>query len=219
MTPLNILVYILVFIFIIIIIIVYTDDVPIVPFIKNDKPVKCCILLTSYIKNREEMYYNIVNRWLNESNFDIYLVDSSNQGINIIHPKLHQFKFEQSDNFVTSNPSFYEINSILKASQYFDFKNYDMVIKITGKYFIPQLEACIDYLPNADIIFQNRTDTHGQNTEIVCIKSKLLNKYTKNITFEEYMYNIRNRYKCYRFHMFKLDAYVKRSDGSILYRL
>jgi hypothetical protein len=206
-------------ILILVIIVLTMDNVPFISNNLNLKPLKCCILLTMYIENREDIYYPIVNRWLNETNLDIYIVDSSNKGLSIIHPRLHQFKFKQNDKYTLNNRSNYEITSILKAVDYFKFKE-DMVIKVTGKYFIPKLESTIPYIPDADIVLQYRTDTHGQNTEIVGIKSKfittILNKFVTDDAFETFMYNIKYRYKSYRLPFLKLDQYVKRGDGSEL---
>jgi len=194
------------FIICLIIIIVNADNIPLIPKTINQNPLKCCILLTMYVKNREEMYNHVVNRWLNETNLNIYIVDSSNQGLSITHPRLHQFKFQQLDKFVTNNPSMYEANLILKAINYFNFKKYD-------------IESVIDYIPETDFLLQYRTDTEGQNTEILGIKSNLINiilsKY-KDGSFESFIYHIKNNYKYYKFNAFRLDNFVKRSDGSIL---
>jgi len=174
-----------------------------------------------YIKNKEQLYYNIVNRWLNNTSFDIYIVDSSNTGLQIIHPRLYQYKFEQYDKFVTSNPSKYEINSIFKIINHFNFEKYDMIIKITGKYFIPDFESYIKQIDSADLILQNRIDTHGQNTELLAINYKIIhdfiNQYNdKYNSFENYVYSKKHKYNTYRFKALILDAYTKRSDGSIL---
>lgn len=201
---------------------IFSNRVPLLG-IKNNKPLKYCLLLTTFIKNRESLYTTKVIRWLNETNLDIYLVDSSNQGLPLQHSRLHQFKFQQSDPFVDHNPSVYEINSILKAIDYFDFSHYDMIIKVTGKYFIPKLEKALNYIPSdADIVLQNRTYFLTQNTELLVIKQSLikeiLNKYTERTNFEKFMYKL-NGYKFYRFHPFPLDSLVSRSDGSILKHL
>lgn len=212
-------------IFIVIYLIIYYDiqqipEIPQIPLIENSQN-KYCILLTMYIKNKEQLYYNIVNRWLNETSLDIYIVDSSNTGLQIIHPRLYQYKFEQGDKFVTSNPSKYEINSISKIINHFNFKKYDMIIKITGKYFIPNFESYIKTIDSADLILQNRTDTHGQNTELLSIKLDLIhgfiNQYTGSYNnFENYVYCKQHNYNTYRFKPLILDEYTKRSDGSIL---
>jgi hypothetical protein len=215
--------YIFLIIIILIVIILITDNTPVIPDIVNPDAPKCCILLTAYIKNREDIYYQSVKRWLDETMLNIYLVDSSNTGLTINHPRFHQFKFKQNDNFAAQNPSKYEITSILKAYDYFKFKE-DIVIKVTGKYFIPKLESKLNYVPSkSEIILQYRADTHGQNTELMGIKSNLiptiLNQYTETDSFESFMCYIKNHFNSWRFTSFKLDQYVKRGDGSTLYFL
>ncbi len=207
-------------IFIIIIISILIYDLNAIPTINklNPKPLKCCILLTMYVNNKKSLYENIVQRWLNETNLDIYIVDSSNTPLSIIHPRLFPYHFKQTDDFATLEPSKYEVDSILKANQYFNFKKYDMVIKVTGKYFIPDLERILHLIPDTDMVVQCRTDTYGrQNTEILAIKSsmiKILNQYNGKCNLETFIFQL----KCvkHRFMLFKLDSFVPRGDGSIL---
>ena len=185
---------------------------------------KCCILLTMYVKNNVELYEKRVKRWLDETEFDIFIVDSSGIGINQKNERLKQFVFEQDLKFNHVSVSVSEKNSILKASEYFnELLNYDIIFKITGKYFIPEFKSIIKTIPNdTDIVFQHLEITHGQNTELVGFKSELfidiINEITENKTFEDVMYDIKisNKYKTYRFPMLKLDEYTNRSDGSTL---
>ena len=214
-------------------IIIYNNEnyVPSIPISKvNMKPLNCCILLTMYIGDdieRKNIYENRVNRWLNETNFDIFVVDSSGKYLNQTSPRLHQFSFKQESEFAKINPSEYEKDSILKALDYFgnDILKYDMIFKITGKYFIPGLERKIKNIPsNAQIVLQNKTITHGQNTEIIGIRSDIINQIISQIihkSFEETIYNIvkSKKYKCYRLPPLKLDNFVERGDGIILKKL
>ena len=165
--------------------------IPYIPTSKiNNKPLKCCILLTMYIGNdesRRKIYENNVKRWLEETNLEIFTVDSSGKYINQTNPRLHQFSFNQNTDFVASNPSIYEKNSILYALDYFcnDILKFDMIFKVTGKYFIPGIEKKFKYIPsNAEIVLQNRTDTawpYGQNTEIIGIRSDIIKKIISKI--------------------------------------
>jgi hypothetical protein len=177
-----------------------------------------------YVKNNVELYEKRVKRWLDETEFDIFIVDSSGIGINQKNERLKQFVFEQDLKFNHVSVSVSEKNSILKASEYFnELLNYDIIFKITGKYFIPEFKSIIKTIPNdTDIVFQHLEITHGQNTELVGFKSELfidiINEITENKTFEDVMYDIKisNKYKTYRFPMLKLDEYTNRSDGSTL---
>ena len=190
---------------------------------------KVCILLTMYIKDdRKDLYKNITNQWLNNTNFDIFIVNSSGLSLDIIHPRLKQFSFKQNINFVEKEPSFIEIQSILNSLEYFkkDFTNYDIIIKITGKYFIPDLENIIKYIPkNTNIILQNQDFTHGQNSEIFGFKTQIFynifNSIKNDYPMEYILYNIRE-YKNEFYNIFKLPPLklnnnkIKRSDEIIL---
>ena len=189
---------------------------------------KCCVLLTMYVKNNPEIYEKRVHKWLNNTNLDIYIVDSSGIGINQKHERLRQYIFEQESEFSNYSVSVCEKNSILKAIEYFeeDFLKYNIVFKITGKYFIPDFEEIITQIPeNIEVVLQKLTITHGQNTEIVGFKPEIIREIiefiTPDLSFEKTMYIINTlpKYKKYRLPRLKLDDYTKRSDGSILYGL
>ena len=195
----------------------------------STRPLKCCILLTMYIGtdiSRRLLYENRVNRWLNETNFEIFVIDSSGNYINQINPRLYQYCFEQNSEFSPTNPSIYERDSLLKAFDYFDFKEYDIIFKVTGKYFIPELKNVVKNIPyNTDFVLQNISSNDYQHTEIVGFKiqsiKSVLNLITINITFEMALYEIvqSKKYKCYRLPILKLDAFTERGDGSVLKEL
>jgi hypothetical protein len=189
---------------------------------------KCCILLTMYVKDdRKDLYKNITNEWLNNTNFNIFIVNSSGLKLDIIHPHLKQFTFKQNIDFIEKEPSAIERYSILNALKYFkdDFNNYDIIIKITGKYFTPDLENIIEYIPkNTDIILQNQDFTHGQNCEIFGFKPQkiynILHNTESYYPTENILYNIReyktNFYNILKLPPLKIDNNVKRGDGTIL---
>ena len=189
-----------------------------------------CLLLTTYnIPDRQHIYKNIIEKWLKHTNFTIFVVDSSGNKINIEHPRLHNFSFTQDDTKYYKNkdgPTEAEKNSIIKAIHFFNKKllDYDIIIKITGKYFIPQLENLIQYIPNdVDIIFQYRNNNilKMQNSEIVGIRSKkilYLMKLIENMLFENMLYNRiqDNRFKIYKLPKLEIENTIKRNDGSVL---
>ena len=202
------------------------------------------ILFTMYIgdtKDRRDIYENRISRWLEESkDIDLYTVDSSNNYLffdkktntatskHFYDQRLHQFAFKQKKGFQSGNPSVPERNSIMEALEYFhkDFKKYDIVFKITGKYFIPQFDEKIRFnsIPKGtNIVLQNRRDTNGQNSEVIGIApsifEKIISQIDDEITFEEVLAGLRKNkqlYKIHRLPKLKLDAFTKRSDGSTL---
>lgn len=231
----KLLIFILLFIFILIFIYyyyIYDNCNPLDTSYINKDPLKCCILLTMYIGGNEKkrkIYLHRINRWLNETSFNIYTVESSGELLNINHPRLKQFTFIQNDNIdKRHNQTMFERNSILKAFYYFktDFKKYDIIFKITAKYFIPSLESLIKHIkPDTELLVQNiyknilNIDKY-QNTEITGYRSNIIYDITSEInnttSYEYQMEEIKNKYKTYRLPPLKLEEFTERTNGSIL---
>ena len=191
----------------------------------NTVSYKCCIFLTMYVKNNVELYEKRVKRWLDDTDFDIFVVDSSGVGIKQSNERLKQYVFTQNPNFERVSVSESEKNSILNAIEYFndDFLEYDIIFKITGKYFIPNFDYVITNIPDdTDIVFQNLQITHGQNTELIGFRPELIKDIILNISHEKSFENVmrevqyNNEYTKYRFQPLILDEYAKRTDGSTL---
>ena len=207
----------------------YDDCYPLDKSYNNPYPLKCCILLTMYIgKNNKKrnIYIDRLNKWLNNTDFDIYIVESSGEILNIKNTRLYQYSFDQNkDKLNLKNSTILEKNSIIKAYQNFKdkFKNYDFIFKITGKYYIPSLEKIIKNIKfDTDIIFQNRGFYNIQNTEITGYRSSLIyditNQVKDNLIYEEQIRDIqrKNGLKAYRLPPLKLNDYTERGDGNIL---
>ena len=191
---------------------------------------RVCILLTTYnIQDRQHIYKNIIGKWLKHTNFTIFVVDSSGNKIDIEHPKLHQFSFTQDAKYNGAvQPTNGEKNSIIKAVHFFDKKllDYDMVFKITGKYFIPQFESVIQNMnisKDTDIVLQCLycNKFKWQHSEIIGIKpSKILDlmNLIENKPFEMMLYErIKDdKFKIDRLPRFEIENNIKRNDGSIL---
>ena len=199
------------------------DFIELIPNKKNTKPLKIAILLTMYIGKSEkkfEMYMRNLMEWL-KTGLDIYIVDSSGFGIPFKHPLLKTFIFSQSKPEQKKNPSLTERDSILNACNYFDFSLYDLVFKVTGKYFSDDFLDIINYIPSdADLVFQNQT-INGQNSEIVGFSPKIIKsiclKIDKKNSFENVLKNInKNDLTIYRLKKLSIKYKTKRSDGSIL---
>ena len=194
-------------------------------YLDTDSDIKCCIFLTMYVKNNVELYEKRVKRWLDDTDFDIFVVDSSGVGIKQSNERLKQYVFTQNPNFERVSVSESEKNSILNAIEYFndDFLEYDIIFKITGKYFIPNFDYVITNIPDdTDIVFQNLQITHGQNTELIGFRPELIKDIILNISHEKSFENVmrevqyNNEYTKYRFQPLILDEYAKRTDGSTL---
>ena len=196
------------------------------PKVINQSPVKTCLLLTMHITNdNKRIYEKSVCNWLSETNIDIFIVDSSNRGLDIHHPRLAQCIFQQGSiqGRTTTN---LELNSILKACDKFNnFREYDMVFKMTCKYFTFYFNRNIERIPSdADIIVQKRTDTCGQNSEVVGFKQNILRNIidlfiVQGDSFETSLLKLlpkKDKYKSYRLEPMKIHTKTKRADGSVL---
>jgi len=184
---------------------------------KNFPKIKACLLITMYIgTKRREMYENKIKCWLYNTNFEIYTVDSSGQYLNIISPRLHQFSFRQKQDFVAWNPSLVEKDSILKAYYNFqnDFHKFDIVFKITGKFYTPELEHIINSLNiiNVDLILQTKTNNlhyiFRHDSELVGIRPDLIVEIMNQIDwgFENTLYSVKNNYKHFILPKLKLEG-------------
>lgn len=196
---------------------------------KNNR--KVCILLTMYIsddKKRSQHYLDIIKKWIQNEDIDIFVVDSSGRKLIENPPQnLHQYSFEQQSKRSILNPSVKERDSIQKIldDNYDNIQSYDFIYKITGKYYIENFkQICIDPLPkDADFIYQNNTFTDGQNTELFGFRTSLANDFLSKITpvnnFESTVKKLQyneKKYKIYRLPLIKIENKIRRSDGSVL---
>jgi len=127
--------------------------------ILNTRINKTALLITMYIGSsieRKKMYETNVLDWLNNTPFEVYTVDSSNHKLDIIHPRLHQFYFDQGYTQLIKNPSIAEKNSLLHLLDYYpEIYSYDFIFKITGKYYCPNFMEQFQNIPhNVDIVLQ-----------------------------------------------------------------
>lgn len=209
----------------------------------------CCVLLTTtvYINttdymndynspdSRLQLYIDTINDYIKYTNLTIYVVESSNYSFpefkNNPRVKVFTFKTENSIKCNDCSATPYEAESILKAFNYFHLKRYNKIIKVTGKYFIPNMETLIKNIPpDADIFFQNTNENMlgKQNSEIFGCKTKFLpeimNKIIensrRNMNFESTLYSISMNYKVYTFPQIILTRPVKRSgDNKVMTQL
>ena len=186
-----------------------------------ENPVKIGVLLTMFVgtkdsRERKQLYMDNVYKWLAYTNFDIFTVESSGVDLGISHPRLKSYSFIQPYN--NGNISLMEKSSILRASQIFDFLEYDMIFKITGKYFLPEFESMSKKIPpDSQLIIQNRHN-FLQNSEIVGMRSHLLVPIISKIDFmfEKTIGSIIHDYTTYRLYTLKMDKKVARNNGSVL---
>ena len=202
----------------------YLNNNKLLPIIPNKTPLKFCVLLSMYCSpERYNMYYDVCIKWLINTNLPIFVIDSYGNEpnlFNISSSKLQIHSFQQKNKEVIINPSVSEKESLLKALEIFDFSEYDIIFKVTGKYYSSMFETFLPYIPSdAQIILQYNRNTDEQNSEVVGIKStmfkQVIEEINNNTTFEKVLKNTKNLIS-YRLPPLSIDKKVSRSDGSIL---
>jgi hypothetical protein len=105
---------------------------------------------------KEAMYMDILTQWLQKSSFDVFTVDSaaSPYFATSNHPRWRALSFAQQ-NVGNKCYSRLELEAIAKAESFFPLHTYDRIVKLTGKYFVPELEKTIRRTPKG-LVLQNR---------------------------------------------------------------
>lgn len=142
---------------------------------------------------RKKLYSDVINKWLNYTNYDIFVIESSGYTFpDIKHDKLHVISFNLESQ---SNSSIAESKSILYAlDKIKDINiNYTHILKVTGKYYLDNIEKTLNDLPNNyDIYTQTHINHDWQqiNTEYYCIKKELYNDFAQTCgpSMESHMY-------------------------------
>ena len=164
------------------------------------RKVNWVLLLTTSVNvgynsaNRLEQYRKSINHWLKYSNLDLYIIESTgykfeeykNNPRIFIHTFTPKIKTNRPDLFSSSQ---LESESILEAYKHFKekWKKYNVIFKLTGKYFIPNFENYMKNIPLCDIYIQNRdswknfvaTEIFGFNKKMIY---KIYNKPSKIIS-------------------------------------
>jgi hypothetical protein len=182
---------------------------------------KICILLTMYcMPKRVKLYKSVARKWV-DTGLPVFIIDSYGTGLDDV-PNVTQGIFKQNQSFVHFGPSLVEKESIVQALNLLpELKSYDLIFKVTGKYYLPDFSKILDNIPrDIEIVLQNQTVTHGQNSEIFGIKPKLMHKVLdsidNNTTMELALFNTCKEYKCYRMPPLIPDKKIKRGDNQSL---
>jgi hypothetical protein len=196
-------------------------NITVLPYTRNQNPLRICVLLTTYaIPSRVKQYQKIIDAW-EDTGVPLFVVDSS--GCCGLRYK-NYCCFDQGtipDNL--SGPSTLEKESILRAMDFFVFDEYDIVVKITGKYFMKDLVEQFNYIPTGtEIIIQANQTTCGQNSECFgatpAILLTLLQSIEGSFGFEDVALQAQSTYEAVRLprHDISKTERVTRSDGSVL---
>jgi len=171
-----------------------------------------CILLTTSVylnhkhnsrrlKNlpyyRKKLYIETIEKYRNIYNGIIYIVDSSGykfeefknyKNIKILSFDLNNFKH----NYKNKTPM--EAISIIYAFRYFKLYKYDVIFKITGKYFIKDINNITSNIDNSDFYIQHFCRKEGSKFKYQ--PAEILGFKKENITFFYYLAGKLNDDKC-----------------------
>jgi len=161
---------------------------------------KWCILLTTAINvndnqneinYRKNLYLYQINKWLNNTNYFIYIVESTGNGNffdniknkNINRINVISLKLEKS-----SSSSILEAISIKAAMNYIlttnEGKECTHILKVTGRYFLNNIQYVLENKnQKLDVYIQIYTNhkIKWQNTEYYGIKKELLIPMVENV--------------------------------------
>lgn len=187
--------------------------------------IRCAILLSTCAyphapsrqspEQRIPMYQKVIQQWLDLTSLPIFVIDSSGYSFPDIQPheRLHIEKFHLPQWIVDTNcSSFYEGYSIMHTFKT-QLNNYDLVIKVTGRYFLPTLEQEINGLPkDVDIVYQHTQNPRikWQNTEIFGFKPQLVHEI-----FEDFVYG-KTSHKLIEHHLYDIHNKVKSAKAARL---
>ena len=132
------------------------------------------------LNERKDLYIKQINKWLNETNFKIVVVDSSGYTFPEINNKnLIVISFILDNKYDSSSQ--YEANSIVyaidKIKEMDFFKNCTHILKITGRYFLENIDSAlsnIEQFKDLYLQYHRQDELKWQNTEYFGIKKELI---------------------------------------------
>lgn len=153
---------------------------------------KWIVLLTTAVnlydsEYRKDLYNQQINRWLNETNYEIVVVESTGYDFPIEHERLHKIIFTITEDLPTS--THYEATSILHALQKIKRENYyencSHILKVTGRYFLENIENTLKkYEPGLDLYLQKHFSDDWQNCEYYGIRKDLFALFVSPIIYD-----------------------------------
>ena len=163
----------------------------------NNNKNKWIILLTTAVNNdekRKKLYINSINKWLKNTSFDIFVVESSNYNFDEIkNDRLHVYTFKFNKKLNSSSQ--YEaisilniLNNIKNNEKYNNIYNESThILKVTGRYYLDNIEKILNNLENdKDLYLQihRKNKNKWQNSEYFGIRKELLEELANTIKYE-----------------------------------
>jgi len=158
----------------------------------------------SNYNDRIRTYENSILRWINESNLDIVIVENSGYDFSYLLDKNRNVEFvsvpksyldyslsdKDSQKTIKGQMETLSLEYALNNSSIVKTKKF--IIKITGRYFIPNFEYYLDKVPIETDIIRQHDNLHCEIFGATVPNAKLIFKYPlpKITTLEYYLYII-----------------------------
>lgn len=135
---------------------------------------------------RHEQYIEVIKKYLATTEYPIYIVESSGYTFpefqNNKRVSIYSFNLNIVNNGY-KNKTPMEAISILKIYDYYNLSKYKNIVKITGKYFIPNIDKYLNNMDKNALLYlqsiyrkENNKFTY-QSSEIVGFKSELIDMF------------------------------------------
>ena len=164
------------------------------------------------IKERFDMYKKIINKYLEKTNLKLHIIESSNSNLlgefykDNDRISYHTFQLDKPvffNNIENNSTSSFEAYSILKAYQAFRLDKYDKILKVTGRYYIPNVENIINSFEDRYDLYvqsQSHDDHRSQRSEIFGMKSNIcpgimIGTIRSKTLIESYIYNLYKKWE------------------------
>tara|TARA_Y100000992_G_scaffold34564_1_gene19377 strand:- start:1434 stop:2090 length:657 start_codon:yes stop_codon:yes gene_type:complete len=191
---------------------------------------------------RLKTYIDAITKWQN-TDFKIIIVDNSgytfpeiqrNDNIHILSYMYNEIDLEKEYNFLlnSNEKGHHEMISIYRAFNNIPTHwNYSKILKLTGRYFIPNFKKYVDDIPENYLYYiQNRDvmcELYGGKKENVIELFKLPTiKYKRQISetikkerIEEIINNSENKNIVYKFPRLDVDPVIKGSRNTIMRKI
>jgi hypothetical protein len=155
---------------------------------------KWIILLTTFVgddESRKKMYFNSIRKWLDNTSFDIFLVESSGYSFPEFsdESRLYVYTFKQPPvKNTTHGESLSILNIIEEIKDHPKYVECTHILKVTGRYYLDGIQdVLIDADPYKDFYLQihRYDDNKWQACEYFGIKKEFIKEFMYSITDED----------------------------------
>ena len=127
----------------------------------------------------EAMYLDRLNKWLNETQLFIFVIESSGYELHLSHPRLSYISFVDLEQWPSTSSSRLEANALVHAvnemQNHNAFKTARYVLKVTGRYFLEDISAVLSIKPTATdpvLYLQRHRGKDWQHSEYYGMKTQ-----------------------------------------------